>query len=116
MSSRLFMNWQTHYITPLVRDSRSAGGVGRAAIPTPRFGGARDWATKYQAPAKLEDLKPYNDNDGKVWLFNKETQKYEWADPGLTGRIFEIVNEQILQTAADAGFVYWITGDEKYAK
>ena len=116
MSSRLFMNWQTHYITPLVRDSRSVGGEGFAAVPTPRFGGARDWATKYQAPTKLEDLKPYNDNNGKVWLFNKETQKYEWADAGLTGRTFEIVNERILQTAADAGFVYWLTGDEKYAK
>jgi hypothetical protein len=116
MSSRLFMNWQTHYTTPIVQKSRTIGGEGHASVPTPRFGGARDWATKYQPPAKLEDLKPYNDNDGKVWLYNKETRANEWADPGLTGRIFETVNERILQTAADAGFVYWITGDEKYAK
>jgi hypothetical protein len=116
MSSRLFMNWQTHYITPLVRNSRTVGGEGRAPVPTPRFGGARDWATKYQAPARLEDLKPFNDDDGKVWLFNKETQKEEWAEPADTGRLFETVNERILQTAADAGFVYWLTGDESYAK
>ncbi|HEY1719177.1 MAG TPA: heparinase II/III family protein [Verrucomicrobiae bacterium] len=116
MSSRLFMNWQTHYATPLVQKSRIIGGEGRASVPTPRFGGARDWATKYQAPAKLEALKPYNDNDGKVWLFNSETKTEEWADPGLTGRMFEIVNTSILQTAADAAFVYWITGDEKYAR
>ena len=116
MSSRLFMNWQTHYITPVVEKSRIIGGEGRASVPTPRFGGARDWATKYAAPAKLEDLKPYNDNDGKVWLFNKETKTNEWAHPGLTGRMFETVNEGIFQTAADASFVYWITGDEKYAK
>ena len=116
MSSRLFMNWQTNYTTPIVRNSRTVGGEGNAPVPTPRFGGARDWATKYQPPAKLEDLKPYNDTDGKVWLFNKETGKEEWADPSQTGRMFETVNERIIQTAADAGFVYWVTGDEKYAK
>jgi CubicO group peptidase (beta-lactamase class C family) len=116
MSSRLFMNWQTHYVTPIVENSRSTGGEGHAPVPTPRFGGARDWATKYQAPARLEDLKPYNDNDGKVWLFNKETGKEEWADPGQTGRMFETVNERIIQTSADAGSIYWLTGDETYAK
>ena len=116
MLSRLFMNWQTRSITPVVQRSRIIGGEGHAPVPTPRFGGARDWATKYQAPAKLEDLKPYNDNDGKVWLFNKETKTNEWADPGLTGRMFEIVNTSIIQTAADAAFVHWVTGDEKYAK
>lgn len=116
MSSRLFMNWQTHYMTPLVRNSRTAGGEGQAPIPTPRFGGARDWASEYTLPARLEDYKPYNDNNGKVWLFNKDTQKEEWADPALTGRIFEIGNENIIQTAADASFIYWLTGDEKYAK
>lgn len=116
MSSRLFMNWQTHYITPIVRNSRTDGGEGGAPVPTPRFGGARDWATKYQAPPRLEDLRPYNDNDGKVWLFNKETGKEEWADPSETGRMFETVNERIIQTAADAGFIYWVTGDEAYAR
>jgi Heparinase II/III-like protein len=116
ISSRLFMNWQTHYTLPIVASSRWVGGEGSAPIPTPRFGGARDWATKYKAPDKLEDLKPFNDDHGKVWLFNSETKTSEWADPGLTGRMFETVNERILQTAADAGFIYWLNGDEKYAK
>ncbi|HVM61323.1 MAG TPA: serine hydrolase [Verrucomicrobiae bacterium] len=116
MSSRLFMNWQTHYITPVAKNSRTVGGEGTAPVPTPRFGGARDWATRYQAPARLEDLRPYNDNNGKVWLFNKARGKEEWADPAQTGRLFETVNERIIQTAADAGFVYWLTGDESYAR
>jgi hypothetical protein len=84
-------------------------------VPTPRFGGARDWATKYQSPAKLEDLKPFNDNEGKVRLLNKETGSEEWADAGQTGRMFETVNEHIIQTAADAAFIYWLGGDERYA-
>jgi Heparinase II/III-like protein len=115
MSSRLFMNWQTHYTVPVVRSSRWTGGEGHAPVPTPRFGGARDWATKYEPPARLEDLKPLNDNEGKVWLLNKETGSEEWADAGQTGRMFETVNERIIQTAADAAFIYWLTGDERYA-
>ena len=115
MSSRLFMNWQTHYTVPVVRNSRWTGGEGHAPVPTPRFGGARDWATKYQSPARLEDLKPLNDNEGKVWLLNKETGSEEWVDAGQTGRMFETVNERIIQTAADAAFIYWLTGDERYA-
>ena len=115
MSSRLFMNWQTHYTVPVVKNSRWIGGEGHAPVPTPRFGGARDWATKYQAPAQLDDLKPHNDNEGKVWLLNKDTGKEEWADAGQTGRLFETVNERIVQTAADAAFIYWLTGDERYA-
>ncbi|MGD0517622.1 MAG: heparinase II/III family protein, partial [Thermoguttaceae bacterium] len=115
MSSRLFMNWQTHYIVPVVRKSRWIGGEGHAPVPTPRFGGARDWATKYQSPAKLEDLKPFNDNEGKVRLLNKESGSEEWADAGQTGRMFETVNERIIQTAADAAFIHWLGGDERYA-
>ncbi|MGD0382018.1 MAG: heparinase II/III family protein [Thermoguttaceae bacterium] len=115
MSSRLFMNWQTHYTVPVVRNSRWTGGEGHAPVPTPRFGGARDWATKYQSPARLEDLKPLNDNEGKVWLLNKETGSEEWADAGQTGRMFETVNERIIQTAADAAFIYWLSGDKRYA-
>lgn len=115
MSSRLFMNWQTRHTTPVVANSRFVRGEGQAPVPTPRFGGARDWATRYQASQRLQDLKPYNDQDGKVWLYNTETKQEEWAEPGQTGRMFEVVNERILETAADAGFVYWITGDEKYA-
>ena len=40
MSSRLFMNWQTHYTVPVVKNSRWIGGEGHAPVPTPRFGGA----------------------------------------------------------------------------
>lgn len=116
MASRLFMNWETHYTTPIILKQRCVGGEGHAPVPTPRFGGARDWATKYSLPSKLEDYKPYNDKDGKVWLFNKDTSRYEWADPSLTGRTFEIGNERIMQSAADAGFIYWLTGDQKYAR
>lgn len=116
VSSRLMMNWDTHYITPLVEKSRSVGGEGHAPIPTPRFAGGRDWASDYGRPARLEDWKPYNDQNSKVYLRNNKTGQEGWVDPGLTGHTFEAANQQIMGYAADAAFVYWLTGDEKYAR
>jgi len=65
MSSRLFMNWQTHYTVPVVRNSRWTGGEGHAPVPTPRFGGARDWATKYQSPRNSRILNRRTTMKGK---------------------------------------------------
>lgn len=115
-SSRLFLHWRTHFITPVVKDSRWVGGEGRATGPTARFAGARDWTTKYSVPGKLEDLKPFNENEqGQIWLLNKDTGKEEWADSGQTGRIIEVTNARLIQAAAEVSFIYWITGDERYA-
>jgi hypothetical protein len=116
MSSRLAMNWQTHYQTPICRNSKWVGGEGEAPVPTPRFAGARDWATNFSAPPEIADWKPYNDQGGKVWLLDKQTGQMEWVDPGLTGRTLESMNMRIMESGADAAFVYWISGDEKYAK
>jgi hypothetical protein len=116
LSSRLMMNWTTHSTTPIVDKSRLVGGEGRAPVPTPRFAGARDWATDYSRPANIDDWKPYNDQDGKVYLLNNKTQRMEWVDPSQTGRTMEAINSQILGYAADAAFVYWLTGEEKYAR
>jgi CubicO group peptidase (beta-lactamase class C family) len=116
MSSRLCMNWNTHYTVPITKKQKWVGGEGHAPVPTPRFAGARDWATKYGAPADLAAVKPYNDQDGKIWLVNNETHQGEWVEPSLTGRTIETINERIIQSAADAGFLHWVTGDEKYAR
>ncbi len=116
LTSRLMMNWDTHYITDVCEKSRWAGGKGRASVPTPRFAGARDWVSKYKSPPTIADFKPYNDNDGKVWLVNGETNTGEWTAPGITGRIMESMNDRIVSLAADAAFIYWLEGDEAYAK
>lgn len=117
MSSRLFMHWKTHYTTPLVSNSRWVGGEGKAPIPTPRFAGARDWVTKYATPPELENLKPYNENEqGQVWVKNKETGEENWVDASQTGRMFETTNERILRTASEAAFLYWVTRQERYAR
>jgi len=117
LSSRLAMNWQTHYTTPVCEKSRFVGGEGHAPVPTPRFAGARDWATNFSAPQNLADFLPDNDDDqGRIFLHNRQTNRDEWVAPGLTGRTIESINQRVIQAAADASFVYWITGDEKYAR
>ena len=115
VTSRLAMNWETHYTRAVTKGSRTVGGEGRAPIPTPRFAGARDWKTSHY-PTEIEKLKPYNDRNGLIQLVNKETGKYEWVKPSITGHTIEKINKELMQLAADAAFVYWITGDIKYAE
>jgi len=116
VTSRLAMNWETHYTRAITKGSRSIGGEGRAPVPTPRFAGARDWKTNYYPPADMADLKPYNDRDGLIELVNDQTGKYDWVSPSITGHTIEKTNMKIMRLSADAAFVYWITGEEKYAK
>ncbi len=113
--SRLAMNWDTHYVTPITEDSRTIDGKGRAEVPTPRFAGARDWKTDYVRQTPIENLKPYNDKGGRIWLVNEKTGKEELVHPSITGHAIERINNEVMALAADAAFLYWVTGDEKYA-
>lgn len=114
LTSRLAMNWDTHYRRDLTAKSRWAGGEGRAPVPTPRFAGARNWATEWSRPRSIHDFKPYNDQDGKIWLL--KDGEGAWVDPGQTGRTIEAINSDLMNLAADAGFLHYLTGDERYAK
>ena len=125
LTSRLAMNWDTHYTTTVVENERSVGGEGHAPVPTPRFEGARDWETNYCVPNQfgskgrtppIDELIPYNDRDGKIRLINKETDEFEWVSPAKTGHVISYINRRVMGLALDAAFVYWVTGEEKYAE
>jgi outer membrane protein assembly factor BamB len=116
MVSRLAMNWETHYITPITKGSRTIDGKGKAEVPTPRFAGARDWKTDYVRQTPIDQLKPFNDKDGKIMLVNEKTGKEEWVHPSITGHAIERINNEVMALAADAAFLYWVTGDETYAQ
>jgi hypothetical protein len=65
----------------------------------------------YQRPS-LEDLVP-NDTSGLMLLTNNETKKKELIDPqSFTGSI----NGEINGLALDAAIIYWLKGDESYAR
>ena len=115
MTSRLAMNWETKCVTPIVEKEKLIRCEGSAPIPTPRFAGARDWSTKLGTPS-IEELKPFNDKGGLVWLPDRETKEYSWVEPSKTGRVLETINERIMIIASKAAFIYYLTGDEKYSK
>ena len=117
--SRLAMYWKSHatevYVKGEVFDH--AGGE-KAPAPTVRYTGPRGPAATHGRP-KLEDIGPYDDNeDGNVTFCNNalEGRPLESVHPSKTGRNIENLNCEILGIARDAAFLYWMTGEEKYAK
>ncbi|MFI3265122.1 MAG: hypothetical protein SNG38_07915 [Rikenellaceae bacterium] len=116
--SRLQMYWKNHYSTPYINGAHYSRGDGNAPVPTVRFTGGRDWATDWATP-KLEDIKPYMDyNDDQIYLQNrkKEGQPWEWVDNSKTAHQIESINVNIMERAMNSAFIYWLTGEEKYAK
>ncbi|GIZ08769.1 heparinase II/III family protein [Flavobacterium sp. UMI-01] len=112
--SRLQMNWKTKHSKIFLKGGKFDHSAGKAPVPTVRFSGTRDWASDYARP-KLEDVIPYLDDPRGLFLENKKKVK-EWVHPSKVGFTIEKINEQIMDLAADAAFLYWVTGDEKYAR
>jgi hypothetical protein len=89
---------------------------GDAPVPTVRVGShirvpVTASGASYTRP-DLEDLIPY-DTSRLMLLYNTETRRKEMIDPqSFTGSI----NGSINDLALDASIIYWLRGDEKYAK
>lgn len=113
--SRLQMNWETKHSEVYLEGVDFAYSSGKAPVPTVRFSGTRDWATDYKRP-KLEEVKPYFDDPRGFYLENRKTGAEEWIAPSKTGHMIEKINEEIMSIVADAAFLYWYTGDVKYAE
>lgn len=113
--SRLQMNWKTKHDKVYLKGGDFSHSSGKAPVPTVRFSGTRDWATEYITP-KLEDVEPYFDDSRGLYLKNKNSKKQEWIHPSESGHIIENINAKIMQIAEDAAFLYWYTGDKKYAE
>ena len=117
LACRLQMYWKTNATDIYVKGPVFSHAEGHAPVPTVRFTGARDHTTIYKRP-KLEDVKPYMDDPRGLWLQNSSSadQEWEWAHPSKTGRIIESINREIMTVAKKAAIIYWLEGDERYAK
>jgi hypothetical protein len=115
--SRLQMYWKEHSTDVYIKNGIYAYATGKAPVPTVRFTGTRDVATAYLTP-RLEDIKSYMDQEGKIYLQNKTAPgtPWEWVEQSKTGRIIESINIGIINKGRDAAMIYWYTGDEKYGK
>lgn len=115
MVSRLQMNWKTKHSKVFLKGGNFSHSEGEAPVPTVRFSGTRDWATDYLAP-ELAEVEPYFDDPRGMHLVNQKTGKKEWVHPNKTGHIIEGINRKVMKVVQDAAFLYWLTGEEKYAR
>ncbi|MEO9513473.1 MAG: heparinase II/III family protein [Flavobacteriaceae bacterium] len=113
--SRLQMNWKTKHDKVFLRSGNFSYSEGEAPVPTVRYSGTRDWATDYRPPS-LEGVQPYFDDPRGMYLEHKKTGEKEWIHPSKSGHIIEGINRKIMSLVEDAAFLYWLTGDEKYAE
>ena len=117
MPSRLQMYWKTKCTNVYIKGIYYSHADGEAPVPTVRFAGSRDGTTPYGRP-KIEDILPYMDDERGLYLPNKTKpgKPFEWVEQSKVGTIIENINREIMGLARDAAFVYWLEGDERYAK
>ncbi len=89
---------------------------GDAPVPTVRVNTylrtpITEKGTSYRKPT-IEELVP-NDTAKLMNLFNPETNQKEWVDPEA---YITSINGEINDLALDAAIIYWLTGEEKYAR
>lgn len=117
LTSRLQMYWKTHATEVFIKGEYydHAGGK-KAPAPTVMYTGARSHGTDYVRP-KLDELKPYQEDARGMYLANGtlEGKPYEWVNISKTGNIIQSINVEILGIARDAAFLWWMTGEKKYA-
>jgi hypothetical protein len=115
--SRLQLYWKSKSTEVFIKGGVYDHAAGEAPVPTVKFPGARDNVTIYAAPA-LENIMPFMDDPRGVYLVNrsKQGQPMEWAEISKTGRIIESINTNIMGMSYTAAVLYWLNGEEKYAK
>ncbi|MCE1198152.1 MAG: heparinase II/III-family protein [Marinilabiliales bacterium] len=118
--SRYLMNWTQgkHYTTVYADESgsRLIKWAGNAPFPTVRVNTylrapVTEKGSGYVKPT-IEELVPY-DTARVMLLFNPETGKKEWTDPQA---FITSINGDINHLAMQAAILYWLQGDEKYAR
>ncbi|MFR9521579.1 MAG: hypothetical protein SNI51_02525 [Rikenellaceae bacterium] len=117
MPSRLQMHWQSKSSDIYIKGITYSHAEGQAPVPTVRFAGSRDGTTDFLSPS-FEEIQPYMDDERGIYLRNrtKEGHPFEWAPQAKTGGIIQGINKRILELGRDAAFLYWLEGDERYAK
>lgn len=116
MVSRLAMYWKDgeRYTQCYLKDQNWDRGEGNAPVPTVRMPGMRTWNKYVNVP--LEDRIPYNETGDMLGI-----NKLDPAAPPVkvpykeSGHMVRGNNVEILTIGEEAAFLYWLTGEEKYA-
>lgn len=111
---RLQMYWHSHATKVFVNGEVLDHVEGHAPVPTVRYPASRGGQSNYARPA-LADVLPRQDSLG-LWMRNRTTGRMEWVDPRETGGNVGSINLEIMNLARDAAFLWWWSGDERYAR
>lgn len=115
--SRLAMYWKEgeRYTQCYLKKQNWDRGEGNAPVPTVRMPGMRIWNKYFNVP--LQDRTPYNET-GDMWGIDKLNPNAPrvLVPYKESGHMIRGNNVEILTLAEKASFLYWITGEEKYAR
>ena len=125
--SRIPMNRQPgkRFVAYVMRKHQGAvpphiEGIGDATVPTLRFEGNAIFgfhADRVDA-APLEDVTPNGVDTFNVLITDPATKKknLKQVDLNLASLTFQTTVEQIEKMARNSAYLYWLTGDERYAR
>ena len=96
--------------------TKMVGHSGDAPVPTVRVSTHKrppvtQKGSRYIKP-KIEELAP-NDTSSLMWLMNPETRQKDLIDPQS---MISTINGEINDLALSAAIIYWLRGDESYAR
>lgn len=115
--SRMAMYWKDgeRYTQCYLKDQNWDRGEGNAPVPTVRLPGMRTWNKYNNVP--LEDRLPYNENGDMLGVNKLNPSEAPSLIPYKeSGHMIRGNNGEILTLAENAAFVYWVTGEEKFAR
>jgi len=108
--SRMGMYWKEgeHFTQVYIKAQNYERAEGNAPVPTVRYPAMRQWNDNKNAA--LEDRIPFSE-DGS--MMNQNGVIVPYAE---TGHMVRTNNEEILELGKEAAFLYWESGEEKYAE
>jgi len=115
--SRLAMYWKNgeHFTQCYLKNQNWDKGTGNAPVPTVRMPGMRTW-NKY-VNVCLENRIPFNESGDMLGINRMAPNEPPVTVPYKeSGHMVRQNNIEILTMAEKAAFIYWISGEEKFAK
>lgn len=99
---------------PLLKNQQWNHETGNAPVPTVRFPGMQTWNQYNNVP--LKDRIPYNETGNMLGYSTREPNKVIKVPYRETGYMIRENNNEILNIALQAAFIYYIADDKNYAE
>ncbi|WP_316799768.1 hypothetical protein [Pedobacter frigidisoli] len=115
--SKMSMYWKDgeHFTQCYLENLQWARGEGNAPVPTVRMPGMRVWNEYVNVP--LADRISYNESgDMRAIRKTPSGDQIDLVPYKKSGHLIRQNNNEILTLAEKSAFIYWLSGDSRYAK